>query len=273
LTGDGGDKVLPNLRPTAVADADGAVRQLLRCHRIVPLEQVSALTGVGEVDIVLELRDRLAAYPEECWADRHVHFEICERAFKWLFEGEDRNRGFFWSTTPFYAPPFFRAAMRCGDHHKDYRGLYRDFLLELSPAAAAVEYAGVGAPIDSAAFRIAVKAAALLADSMHARPATVAPRPALAAVAGVAAADGLRQQIARAGAFTDHFDRDRLAGFLDSPAAALPGAVEMLFTLTSLIEDLAAGSGETAGSDQCVDGAAADMRGGAPAKGATQASG
>src|SRR5262249_41166088 len=148
-------------------------------------------------DIVNELRDRLTAYPEEQWADRYVHFEIFERAFKWLFEGEDRNRGFFWSTAPFYATPFFLAAMRCGDRHKAHRALYRDFLLEISPAAAEVEYAGIGAPIDSDAFRVASKAAALLAEAMRVRPAAVSTAPPRRGTSGAAAVDRLRQQIAR----------------------------------------------------------------------------
>lgn len=165
FTGDGGDKVLPDLRSMAdIADADHAARELLRRHQIMPLEHVAALTGISQAEIFITLRDRLDAYPEERWIDRCVHFEIFERAFKWLFEGEDRNRGFLWSTTPFYAAPFFAAAMRYGSRHKAHRALYREFLLAISPAAAAVEYAGVGAPIDSDGFRIAAKAASLLAE-------------------------------------------------------------------------------------------------------------
>src|SRR6185295_17601737 len=125
FTGDGGDKVLPDLRSRVdPGDADGAAEALLRRHQIMPLEPVTAMTGISRVDIVLELRDRLNSYPEQQWIDRCVHFEIFERAFKWLFEGEDRNRGFVWSTAPFYAAPFFVAAMRYGSRHKAYRALY-----------------------------------------------------------------------------------------------------------------------------------------------------
>jgi asparagine synthase (glutamine-hydrolysing) len=241
FTGDGGDKVLPDLRPAApAADADEAAAALLRSHALLPLDQVGALTGVRCADIVAELCDRLNAYPEAGWADRHVHFEICERAFKWLFEGEDRNRGFFWSTAPFYAAPFFLAAMQGDRGHKAHRALYRHFLLELSPAAAAVEYAGVDAPIDSAAFRTAAKAVALLAEAMHRRPAPPPPPAASNGTRASAALDGIRRQLARGAAVAEHLAPDHLAAFLDGPAARLPGAADTVFTLTSVIEDLAA---------------------------------
>lgn len=245
FTGDGGDKVLPDLRPAAdPGDANGAARALLRRHQIMPLEHVTALTGISRADMVLELQDRLEGYPEREWIDRCVHFEIFERAFKWLFEGEDRNRGFVWSTAPFYAAPFFLAAMRCGSRHKAHRALYRDFLLDLSPAAAAIEYAGIGAPIDSAAFRVAAKAASLLAERVSAQPPAVPRRRVPGDAAARLALDGVRRQMSRCTALADHLDPDGLAAFLDGPAASLPAATGALFTLTSLIED-AAGAAET----------------------------
>jgi len=268
FTGDGGDKLMPNLRPTVVmTDADGAAAEVLRVHRIVPLEQASALTRVGAADIVNELRDRLAAYPEELWPDRYVHFEIFERAFKWLFEGEDRNRSFFWSTTPFYATPFFLAAMRCSERHKAHRTLYRDFLLEISPAAAGVEYAGLGTAIDSTAFRVAAKAASVLAEAMRVRPSAMPSAAPRHGAGDAAAADGLRQQITRCDAIADHLDPDHLAAFLDAPAAAVPGAIDALFTFTSLIEDLAGDSGATRNEDHGVD-IPANTFGDAPGHGA-----
>jgi asparagine synthase (glutamine-hydrolysing) len=238
FTGDGGDKVLPDLRPRADPDdADGAAAALLRHHQIMPMEHVTALTSVSEVDVILDLRDRLHGYPEQQWVDRCVHFEIFERAFKWLFEGEDRNRGYVWSTAPFYAMPFFVAAMRYGRRHKAYRALYRDFLLALSPAAAAIEYAGVGAPIDSTAFRVAAKAAALLAERAAVQPSVAARHRVPDAATTRVALDGVRQQMARCAALADHVDPDGLAAFLDGPAASLPAASSALFTLTSLIAD------------------------------------
>lgn len=238
FTGDGGDKVLPDLRPRAdPGDADGAAGALLRRHQIMPLEYVSALTGISGIDLVLELRDRLNGYPEQRWLDRYVHFEIFERGFKWLFEGEDRNRSFVWSTAPFYATPFFVAAMRYGSRHKAYRALYREFLLDLSPAAAAIEYAGVGAPIDSSAFRIAAKAAALLAERAAAQPQVAARHPVPCDDTTRLALDAVRQQMTQCAALADHLDPDALAAFLDGPAASLPAATGALFTLTSLIAD------------------------------------
>ena len=85
---------------------------------------------------VAELRDHVSSYPERDFVQKYVHFVTCERIFKWLTEGEDRNRCFFWSATPYSSFEFFESAMRCPDEQKSYYGLYREFLLQLSPAGA-----------------------------------------------------------------------------------------------------------------------------------------
>jgi len=82
------------------------------------------------------VRDRLRLYPETDPASKYVHFLVYERGANFLFEGEDRNR-FFWSTTPFYSIDFFRYAMNCPPEQKTRYNLYRSFLTELAPAAAA----------------------------------------------------------------------------------------------------------------------------------------
>jgi hypothetical protein len=65
------------------------------------------------------------------------------------------------------------------------------------------------------------------------------PRPIPGNGAGRAGTDRVRRQIARCDAVADHFDADRLAGFLDGLAASFPAAIDALFTLTSLIEEVA----------------------------------
>lgn len=239
FTGDGGDKVLPDLRGDAALDADGAVAAVVRAHALLTPGEIAALTGVGRADLLGALRQRIASHPEEEWPDRRAHFEVFERAFKWLFEGEDRNRTFFWSTTPFYAAPFFRAAMRCPPAHKAHRGLYRDFLLALSPAAAAVEYAGLGAAIDSDAFRIAAKAASVLARHAGRRPDGIATASGPLDAAAQTGADLLRAQRRRCEAIGAYLDPDALEAFLDGPAAGRPRALDALYTVASAIEELA----------------------------------
>ncbi len=140
FTGDGGDKIMPDHRPrTKVQSLDALVRYVLAKHGILPLATVASLTGASSVDIVAALEARLRGYPEERWEDRHVHFMLFERAFKWLFEGEDRNRQFFWSVSPFYGREPFRLAMRCSGDLKAGYGLYRRFMEVLNPDLIDVE--------------------------------------------------------------------------------------------------------------------------------------
>jgi asparagine synthase (glutamine-hydrolysing) len=64
---------------------------------------------------------------------------LFERGFKWLFEGEDRNRQFFWSVSPFYGREPFRLAMDCPSRLKARYALYRRFMESLSPELIDVE--------------------------------------------------------------------------------------------------------------------------------------
>ena len=86
---------------------------------------------------------------EKDMKQKYVHFMITERTMKWLFEGEDRNRNFFRSVSPFYSYQFFNYAMNCPDEmKKDYK-LFRLFLEHLSPKIAAADNANWDMPITS----------------------------------------------------------------------------------------------------------------------------
>jgi asparagine synthase (glutamine-hydrolysing) len=61
-----------------------------------------------------------------------------------LFEGEDRNRFYFWSVAPFYALPFFRYAMSCPSRDKRDLRLYSAFLRELAPRLLDIPNATMG---------------------------------------------------------------------------------------------------------------------------------
>jgi asparagine synthase (glutamine-hydrolysing) len=73
-------------------------------------------------------------------------------AVKQYNEGEDRNRQYFWSVSPFYAPPFFAYALGCPDHQKLGLRLYQKFLEILSPGLDRIPYANWGAPLGSLKF-------------------------------------------------------------------------------------------------------------------------
>jgi len=154
FSGDGGDKLLPDLRPgRRPRSVMHLAEYVIDRHALLPTEFVACLTGVPEEEILAGIVARLHAYPESTTEQKYVHFMIYERAMKWLFEGEDCNRCHFWTATPFYSLPFFMAAMSLPDELKTRHLLYREFLVALSREAAAIPDASCGLPVTSRAYR------------------------------------------------------------------------------------------------------------------------
>lgn len=137
LTGDGGDKALPDLRDLGATTEEKLIDLILRR---------SSLNSPGDVERWVpadaSIREMvtalLRAYPEKDSLSKSKTFVIRERARKCVFEGEDRNRKFFVSSTPFFDPEFFRYLMRVPDEPKAGYLLYREFQNLLSPKFAAI---------------------------------------------------------------------------------------------------------------------------------------
>jgi asparagine synthase (glutamine-hydrolysing) len=113
---------------------------------IWPLDEVAALTGLASQDITAELAEHLASYPETAPDRKYKHFFCLEVATKMYHEGEDRNRHFFWSVTPFYSFEFFHYALNFPDRSKEGYRLYWEFLTQLHPAMGGIDYADWQAP-------------------------------------------------------------------------------------------------------------------------------
>ncbi len=155
FTGDGGDKTLPDLSPAkTLSSSEELVSYTIARNSVFPLEDAAAITGLDRDEIVGEVAATLASYPERKLANKYVHFLTHERGFSWLFEGEDRNRYYFWSTSPFYAAPFFTYAMNVPDDQKAHNRLYREFLRELWPQAIEFDDADFGTPMASPRYKL-----------------------------------------------------------------------------------------------------------------------
>ncbi|HTF88539.1 MAG TPA: asparagine synthase-related protein [Planctomycetota bacterium] len=154
LTGDGGDKIFPDLRPVRrVRSFDQLVDVVVEEHQLMPADQVEVLFDLEPGSLVEGLRARLLSYPEPDLDQKAVHWKIAERSRKWLFEGEDRNRGFLWQISPCLALSVFEAAMRVPDEHKrDFR-FYAAVQRRLDPTLLDLPHADTGMSIDSARFR------------------------------------------------------------------------------------------------------------------------
>lgn len=239
VTGDGGDKVFPDLTaPKSFDGVEALADHLVTANSIFEPSDAAAVAGVDADRLTDSVLDRLRAYPESDLDALHAHFLLRERGMNWLYHGEDRNRYYYWSTSPFYSLPFFRYAMACPADQKGVTNLYQQFLSELAPEVVDVEYVNFGAPITSTAYRVK----RLAYDSL-------ARYPALRRVAvdllkrvtddpttdASAVAREIRRQVA-AGEVTNlpESEVDRLAGkagTYDDPA------LYHLYTLTSLLGD------------------------------------
>ena len=150
FTGDEGDVILPYIQMSSrVKTLGDLVRWLIVRHRVFREEEVQRITGVKPADIAGLLEDMLAGYPEDSLYHKFLHFLIFERRFKWGFEGEDRNRFFFWSLAPFYSLKFFVYAMSLEERLKKYHRLYREFLRLLDGDLVELPRAQWGFPITS----------------------------------------------------------------------------------------------------------------------------
>jgi asparagine synthase (glutamine-hydrolysing) len=158
FTGDGGGDALGVSRPYhRVGTPQALLDYVIERYHIWPLDQVAALTRLAGQDIKAELAEHLASYPETAPDRKYKHFFCLEVATKMYHEGEDRNRHFFWSVTPFYSFEFFRYAMNCPDRSKEGYRLYWEFLTQLHPAMGGIDYADWHAPLSSLKFSLLYK--------------------------------------------------------------------------------------------------------------------
>jgi len=154
FTGDGGGDALGDSRPyRRVRTPEDLVDYLLERYQVWPLDEVASLSQLKAKDIKGEIAAHLASYPETSPDRKYKHFFCLEVATKMYHEGEDRNRHFFWSASPFYSFDFFNYALNCPDRDKKEYRLYREFLGQLHPGVGGIAYANWQAPITSIKFK------------------------------------------------------------------------------------------------------------------------
>lgn len=150
FTGDEGNKVfLDYTPPKKIKSLDALVDYIIQENYVFDLNDVKALTGIGKKEIKDKIKKHVERYPENNLSQKYVHFVYYEHASKFAFEGEDRNRFYFWSVAPLYSIHFFDYVMNCPDTQKKYYKLYRSFLLILSPKVSALPNASWGFSITS----------------------------------------------------------------------------------------------------------------------------
>jgi len=153
-TGDGGDKLLVGLEPSKSLDSTATlVDHTIEANARMSLEEAAAIANVDSDAIRASVAERFDAYPESDRERAYVHFLIRERGLNMLVQGEDRNRYYAWTVTPFYALPVFEYAMNCPDEQKAYRRLQSEILERFDSGLVDLPYPNYGAPISTRRYR------------------------------------------------------------------------------------------------------------------------
>jgi len=149
FTGDGGDKVLPDIRPMKKLKSVPSLLNYIEIyHGLNSLTEVAGMTGKDETSLRLQYHEFLEKLPAENINMKYVYFVIKNRAFRWLFEGEDRNRCFLPSCTPFYAYPIFEFLINIPSRYKENFRFFEAFLENIAPASKSIINANWGVSIE-----------------------------------------------------------------------------------------------------------------------------
>ncbi len=140
-TGDGGDKTVgPLSLESNVSNVEKLLQYIIETDHIFDIDEISSMLNIPKGAFKEHLKKHIMAFPENTMEGKFVHFKVFERGFKWMFVGEDRNRFFLWSTTPFYSMRFFRASMKVPQRFKKHYILYKSFLSGLNPSLSRIMY-------------------------------------------------------------------------------------------------------------------------------------
>jgi asparagine synthase (glutamine-hydrolysing) len=139
ITGDGGDKTFDSIYPLIkIRSKSHLVKYIVSKNQVVPIDKVAKLTGLTS-DHIYQLIDSNIDMNTEMSYDQHYAFFIMkERAMNWLFEGEDRNRYFCWSTTPFYSVDFLRIIFQIDPNRKKHGQLFKEIFDITTPELSTV---------------------------------------------------------------------------------------------------------------------------------------
>ena len=125
ITGDGGGKFFVDLSALkSIRSMKGLMRYIMRYNAFCSVETAAKLVGISVIELEENIIGHLDAYPFASFDDKYVYYLIREAGINWAFEGEDRNRQYVWSTTPFYNPQLIETCLSIPQSAKEYGSLY-----------------------------------------------------------------------------------------------------------------------------------------------------
>lgn len=148
LTGDGGDKLLAPLNTLPpIHSIRQLARYIIRRHSLMSLRQAASLTNVSQELITTQLETLLLSSYKTGFQQTYDDFLLRQRAYKWLFEGEDRNRWFINHQAPLWSPELAMLLLQVPEDIKANYKLFSEVLLHYNPALAHITNANWNLPV------------------------------------------------------------------------------------------------------------------------------
>lgn len=148
FTGDGGDKLLaPAAKIPSLHNTRQLARHILRRHAMMPAGVAAMLTETDSKELIDELELDLNGCFRHDLQTTYSLFLLRRRAFKWLFEGEDRNRWYVGHVAPIWHQPLASFLLQVPAAEKAEYRLFRDVLVHLNPGLASVSNANWAFPV------------------------------------------------------------------------------------------------------------------------------
>lgn len=139
FTGDGGDKAFPDLTKGITFNDDQKLFDLIIMENYeFMIKEASKIVGIEESDLRNQIFKSIQNLPGSDSGLKYEQFILRGRMKRYVCEGEDRNRRFFWSTSPFFSKDFFSLMMRIDPSIKRDQEFYRNFISEINPAIAEI---------------------------------------------------------------------------------------------------------------------------------------
>jgi len=132
ITGDGGDKFFVDLSPLKnIRNQQGIIKYLLTYNATISLQQASDIACISKAELTKHIVGELNSYGTDDFNQQYKAFIIKNRGINWLFEGEDRNRYYSWSTSPYYSPKLIEKCLNYSDKKKQKGQLFLNLMKKL----------------------------------------------------------------------------------------------------------------------------------------------
>ncbi len=141
FNGIGGNTVLEYRAHRELKSMNELVNVIIDKYSTFKLSEVLKILDLSIDKIKKEIISVLLNYPENDLNKKLNHFVIFDRGRNFVFEGEDRDRFFFWSTNPYFSTPFFDYAVKAPRNYLRYNNLRRMLLKTLDKKSLKIRYA------------------------------------------------------------------------------------------------------------------------------------